>query len=64
MAMQRLIQTLSNSRIRTLLTLFRHFAQGKKAFLLPFVLLALLCGVLLLLTTGLSYVAPFVYAVF
>jgi hypothetical protein len=64
MAIEQLMQRLRQSRIETLMALFRHFAQDNKLFLLPLVLLALVCGVLLLLTTGLSYVAPFVYALF
>jgi hypothetical protein len=64
MATQPLMQKLCESRLATLLALFHHFTRGNRVFLLPLVLLLLLCGVLLLLTTGLSYVAPFVYAVF
>jgi hypothetical protein len=64
MASQLLMEALRKSRIETLLALLGHFAQSNKVFMLPLVLLLLLCGVLLLLTTGLSYMAPFVYALF
>jgi hypothetical protein len=52
------------NRARTLLALFGHFAQKGRWFLIPFVLILLLAGLLLLLTGGLSYVAPFLYGIF
>jgi hypothetical protein len=51
-------------RMRTILALFRHFLREGRWFLIPFVLILLLAGVLLLLTGGLSYVAPFLYSIF
>lgn len=51
-------------RLRTLSSLFRHFLGEGKWFLIPFVLILLLAGVLLLITGGLSYVAPFLYSIF
>jgi hypothetical protein len=51
-------------RIRTVGRLLRHFATRGKWFLLPLVIVLVLCGVLLAVTTGLSYVAPFVYSLF
>jgi uncharacterized membrane-anchored protein len=51
-------------RLRTIARLFRHFASTGKWFLLPLVIVLVLCGVLLAVTTGLSYVAPFVYSLF
>lgn len=51
-------------RIRTVLALVRHFARRGRFFLLPMLLVLLLAGILLLLTGGLSYVAPFWYAIF
>ena len=50
-------------RARTLLSLIGHFARAGKWFLVPMLVVLLLAGVLLLLTGGLSYVAPFVYAI-
>lgn len=39
-----------------------HFSKGKRVFMLPLLILILLSGLLLILAGGLSYVAPFVYA--
>lgn len=50
--------------LRTLGELLKHFLTKEKAFFIPFLLVLLLAGVLLLLTNGLSVVAPFVYAIF
>ena len=44
--------------------LVAHFAGRGRWFLLPLVIVLLAAGVLLLVTTGLSYVAPFVYSIF
>jgi hypothetical protein len=44
--------------------LFRHFSQRNTVFLMPLLLFVLLTGVLLVVTGGLSYVAPFVYSIF
>lgn len=51
-------------RLRTSLQLLGYFAQRQRFFLLPLVIVLLLGGVLLVLTGGLSYVAPFVYTLF
>ena len=51
-------------RLRTVLDLVRHFADGQRLFLLPLLFVLLLGGVLLALTGGLSYVAPFIYTLF
>ena len=51
-------------RLRTVGGILRHFARGGRWFLLPLLLVLLLAGVLLLVTGGLSYVAPFVYSIF
>ncbi len=51
-------------RLQTIGRLLRHFASAGRWFLLPLVLVLVLCGVLLAVTTGLSYVAPFVYSMF
>lgn len=53
-----------SNRARTVLALLGHFAQRGRWFLIPFVLILLLSGLLLLLTGGLSYVAPFLYGIF
>ena len=48
----------------TVFEIFRYFARSGRLILLPVLLFLLVSGVLLLVTGGLSYVAPFVYAVF
>lgn len=52
------------SRLRTVAALFAHFARREKLFLAPLLVVLLLAAVLLIVTGGLSYVAPFVYAIF
>jgi hypothetical protein len=52
------------SRTATVADLFRHFFRGKRVFMIPLLLFLIVTGVLLVVTGGLSYVAPFVYAVF
>lgn len=52
------------SRLSTIGALLSHFARAGRWFLLPLLLVLLLAGVLLLVTSGLSYVAPFVYSIF
>jgi hypothetical protein len=51
------------SKATTLADMLSHFSRGKKIFLLPLLILILLSGILLIATGGLSYVAPFVYAI-
>ncbi|GHG70993.1 DUF5989 family protein [Comamonas sp. JC664] len=51
-------------RGRTVSQLVAHFAKGHRLFLLPLLLVLLLAAVLLMLTGGLSYVTPFLYAIF
>jgi len=51
-------------RLRTIWELVRYFTRRGRFFLAPMLLVLLLAGVLLLLTGGLSYVAPFWYAIF
>lgn len=48
----------------TLRELFGHFARRHRLLLLPLLVVLLLSAVLLALTQGLAYVAPFVYALF
>ncbi|MFZ5892036.1 MAG: DUF5989 family protein [Myxococcota bacterium] len=57
------LRALDAKRI-TLLQLFRHFSRRERLFWLPLLLVLLAGGVLLLLTSGLGYVAPFVYSIF
>lgn len=52
------------SRLRTVGGLFAHFANRQRFFLAPLLLVLLLAGALLVATGGLSYVAPFFYAIF
>lgn len=51
-------------RMKTIGDLFRHFASRERALLLPLLAILLLAGVLLVLTTGLAKIAPFVYTLF
>ena len=52
------------SRLVTVGALIAHFARSGRFFLLPLLIVLLLAGGLLVLTNGLSYVAPFVYTLF
>jgi hypothetical protein len=52
------------ARVRTFLGLFAHLLARRRFFLVPLLIVVLLAGALLLLTEGLSYVAPFVYTIF
>lgn len=52
------------ARVRTILRLVRHFLHPARFVLAPLLLVLLLAGVLLSLTGGLAYVAPFVYTLF
>ena len=52
------------SRGATLAALLRHFTGRGRWFLLPVVVFLILSAVLLVVAGGLSYVAPFVYAIF
>lgn len=51
-------------RFRTVGALFRHFARREKLVLIPLLAVLLLAGALLLATTGVAKVAPFVYTLF
>lgn len=51
-------------RLRTFGLLVAHFCTRGRFFLLPLVIVIALASVLLALTGGISYVAPFVYALF
>lgn len=52
------------SRARTLGQLLKHLLGRRRFFMIPLLVVLLLAGALLLLTEGLSYVAPFVYTIF
>jgi hypothetical protein len=52
------------ARAVSIAQLLAHFARGQKLVLIPLLLVLLLASLLLLVTSGLSYVAPFVYALF
>jgi len=51
-------------RLRTIGALIGHFMHRGRFFLAPLLLVLLAAAVLLILTGGLSYVAPFIYAIF
>jgi hypothetical protein len=51
-------------RLRTIGELLAHAARRQRFFLLPLLLVLLLGALLLVLSGGLSYVAPFVYTLF
>ncbi len=52
------------SRLDTVGQLFRHFTRRGRLFMLPLLLLVMVSALLLIVAGGLSYVAPFVYAIF
>ena len=52
------------ARRKTVGSLIMYFLQRERLFLAPLLIVLLLASILLLLTGGLSYVAPFVYALF
>ncbi len=50
--------------LTTVRELLRHFTRRNRLLLIPLLVVLLLATLLLVLTQGLSYVAPFVYALF
>lgn len=52
------------TRLRTIGALIVYFSRRERFFLAPLLIVLLLASLLLLVTGGLSYVAPFVYALF
>jgi hypothetical protein len=52
------------TRLRTVGSLVAYFTRRERFFLAPLLFILLLASILLLLTGGLSYVAPFVYGLF
>ncbi len=52
------------SRLRTVRELLAHFLRGSRFFFVPLLIVVLLGGLLLALTTGLATVTPFVYTLF
>jgi hypothetical protein len=51
-------------RWRTVCELVRHFARRQPFFFVPFVLILLASSLVLVLTSGVGYVAPFFYTLF
>ena len=51
-------------RAKTVVRLIGHFLHPARFVLAPLLIVLLLAGILLWLTGGLAYVAPFVYALF
>jgi hypothetical protein len=49
---------------RTVRELIGHFARRNRLVLIPLLVVLLIAGVLLVLTQGLAWVTPFVYALF
>lgn len=52
------------SRLTTIKDLVLHFVRARAFFFVPLLVILLLAGILMLLTGGLSFVAPFVYTLF
>jgi hypothetical protein len=52
------------ARARTVARLILHFLHPARFVLAPLLIVLLLAGILLTLTGGLAYVAPFVYTLF
>lgn len=52
------------ARLRTVGRLIAHFLHPARFILAPLLIVLLLAGILLMLTGGLAYVAPFVYTLF
>ncbi len=52
------------ARLRTVGSLIVYFSRRERFFLAPLLLVILLASLLMFVTGGLSYVAPFVYALF
>ncbi|MBK7827597.1 DUF5989 family protein [Nannocystis sp.] len=52
------------ARLRTAARLIFHFLHPARFILAPLLIVLLLAGILLSLTGGLAYVAPFVYTLF
>ena len=52
------------ARLVSIAELLRHFATRQKLFFAPLLIVLILASLLLLVSSGISYVAPFVYALF
>ena len=59
----RLLRRVSG-RMSTVAGLLGHFARREKLVLLPLLVVLLLAGLLLVATSGIAKVAPFVYTLF
>jgi len=64
MPLARLIPGSFLSRAATLGSLIKYFTRRGRWIMLPLLIFLLISGLLLILTGGLSYVAPFVYTLF
>jgi hypothetical protein len=49
---------------RTIVELTKHFIKQQRLIFIPLLIVLLLASLLLLITQGLAYVSPFVYALF
>jgi hypothetical protein len=52
------------AHLTTVGSLFKYFSHSKRRIMFPVLIFLMVSGVLLVATGGLSYVAPFVYALF
>ncbi len=52
------------SRVHTVAQLLGYFSKSQRYFLIPLLLVLLLGSVLLALTEGIGFIAPFVYTLF
>jgi competence protein ComGC len=50
--------------LRTIRELFRHLWKKDRWFLIPFIVVLLVISIVLIITSGAAYVAPFVYSIF
>ena len=64
MSARRGLGTRLRARAGTVLALLVYFTRRERIFLAPLLAVLLIAAVLLVVTGGLSYVAPFVYAIF
>jgi Family of unknown function (DUF5989) len=50
--------------LRTVRELIKHLWKKDRWFFIPFIVVLLLISVVLIVTSGAAYVAPFVYSIF
>lgn len=53
-----------SGRLKTLGELFLYFFKPSRIVFIPFLVVLFIAGILLLLSNGLAYLAPFVYTIF